>query len=295
MNAAAETIPEITTPAAATATDIAARRKAGKRVLGDEADPGSPAALIRYAIETGADVEKLERLYALKRQYDADESRKSFVLAMSEFKSEPLIIEKRKFVGYDTKEGDKVGYWHAELAGVTEIVCPAMAKHRLSHRWDVRQENGRVIVTCIVTHADGHSETCQMDGAPDASGKKNPIQQVASTVTFLQRYTLMSLCGVAARGADDDGRGADNRENPAGAEEDPAVPIANALYDKISLADSGAELQSIKEEIKAAKVPDNVRRNLAASYNARRKVLAGEVPAPAAAAAASSSQPESAQ
>lgn len=294
MNAAAEMIPEITTPAAATATDIAARRKAGKRVLGDEADPGSPAALIRYAIETGADVEKLERLYALKRQYDADESRKSFVQAMADFKANPLIIEKRKLVEFTTRDGETTSYHHAELADVTEVVCPAMAKARLSHRWDVKQEAGRVIVTCVVTHADGHSESVTMDAAPDASGKKNAVQQIASAVTYLQRYTLMAICGVAARGADDDGRGADNRENPAGAEADPAVTLANALYNKISLAESGAELQPIKDEIKAAKVPDNVRRNLIASYNSRRKVLAGEAPAPPAAATASA-QPESAQ
>lgn len=172
----------------------------------------TPADLVLYALDHGADIDKLEKLYALQQRWEADQAKKAFVRAMAEFKAEPIQIEKRKFVGYDTKEGDKVGYWHAELSDVTEAVCPRMAKANLSHRWDVKQEGGRVVVTCILTHADGHSESVTMDAAPDASGKKNPVQQIASAVTYLQRYTLMALCGVAARGMDDDGHGGGEEE-----------------------------------------------------------------------------------
>lgn len=42
----------------------------------------------------------------------------------------------------------------------------------------------------------------------DTSGSKNAIQAIGSTVTYLQRYTLLSGCGLAAASTDDDGRGA---------------------------------------------------------------------------------------
>ncbi|MNL48938.1 ERF superfamily protein [compost metagenome] len=47
-----------------------------------------------------------------------------------------------------------------------------------------------------------------MQAMPDNSGKKNAIQQVASTITYLQRYTLLAATGVATKGQDDDARGA---------------------------------------------------------------------------------------
>lgn len=171
----------------------------------------TPAQLLEMAVAQGADLDKLERLMALQERWEANEARREFVQAMAAFKQEPLDIFKRKGVGYTTKDGEFVGYKHAELSDVAGVVVPAMARHDLSHRWEVKQEGGRIIVTCIVTHKRGHSETVTLDGAPDNSGKKNAIQQVASTVTYLQRYTLLLATGLAAKDqTDDDGHGAGN-------------------------------------------------------------------------------------
>jgi hypothetical protein len=84
-----------------------------------------------------------------------------------------------------------------------------MGQHGLSHRWDVTQIDGLITVACIVTHELGHSERTVLQSRPDDSGKKNQIQQVASAVTYLQRYTLMSALGLAASDMqEDDGLGA---------------------------------------------------------------------------------------
>jgi hypothetical protein len=53
----------------------------------------------------------------------------------------------------------------------------------------------------------GHSERTPLEASPDASGGKNGIQAVGSTVTYLQRYTLLSATGMAVQDQDDDGRG----------------------------------------------------------------------------------------
>ena len=74
-----------------------------------------------------------------------------------------------------------------------------MGRHGLSYRWDIGQRDGRIHVSCIVTHKAGHSETVTMDAAPDNSGKKNSIQQIASSVTYLQRYTLLAIAGLATK------------------------------------------------------------------------------------------------
>lgn len=173
---------------------------------------GSDSSFLLRIIEAsmgqqGFDIAKISALLEVKKQWDADEARKAYVLAMSQFKAEPMEILKRKQVGYTTRDGDFVGYAHAELSDITEVVGPAMAKHGLSFRWDIRQENGAISVDCIVRHAQGHSETVTMHAPPDASGKKNAIQQVASAVTYLSRYTLLAATGMATKGMDDDGSG----------------------------------------------------------------------------------------
>lgn len=169
----------------------------------------TPAQLLSMAVQQGADLDKLERLMALQERWEANEARKAFVLAMTEFKAEPMEIFKRKQVGFADKNGNFVGYKHAELSDVADVVVPAMARHGLSHRWEVKQGGGRIVVTCSVTHRAGHSESVTMDAAPDDSGKKNAIQQVASAITYMQRYTLLAVCGLATKSEhDDDGRGA---------------------------------------------------------------------------------------
>jgi hypothetical protein len=198
-------------PIEATAVETKPARSVGRVPIVRDS---SPAGMIAYAMQTNASIAELRELYELKKEWEADEARKAYNLAMTAFKAEDMEILKRKRVGYETKDGDWVGYSHAELSDITEVVGPAMAKHELSFSWDVRQENGIVHVDCIVRHAQGHTEKVSMFGNPDSSGKKNGIQQIASTVTYLQRYTLLAVTGMATKGMDDDGRGAETEPEP---------------------------------------------------------------------------------
>lgn len=167
----------------------------------------TPDTLLLIAVEKGADLDYLSKLMDLQERWLAGEARKAYVEAMAAFKAEPITILRSKEVGYKTREGDFVGYKHAELSDVTDAVGPAMAKHGLSFAWNILQSNGLITVECVITHARGHSEKVVMSGPPDNSGKKNIIQQTASTITYLQRYTLLAVTGMSTKGMDDDGAG----------------------------------------------------------------------------------------
>ena len=163
----------------------------------------TPAHLLAIAVQNGADLDRLEKLMDLQVRWEANEARKAYLVARSGFKAEPIEIFKAKKVSFgDTK------YWHAELSDITDAISSPMAKHQLSYRWDVTQSEGSITVTCIVSHVLGHSESVTMNAPPDNSGKKNTIQQIASTVTYLQRYTLLAAIGMSTKGMDDDGKGA---------------------------------------------------------------------------------------
>lgn len=165
----------------------------------------NPMQMLAIAVQQGADLAKLEKLMELRDRWEATEARKAYVAAMSAFKSDPITILKSKQV--NIPGGAK--FSHATLADVCDGVVRSLSKYGLSHCWETNQmENGWVEVACVITHEKGHSERTTLRAPPDDSGKKNSIQQIASTVTYLERYTLMAACGLGAKDMDDDGRGA---------------------------------------------------------------------------------------
>lgn len=215
MSTAVEDVIDVdTAPTTPRAAALPAQRQTGALAT---TGPVTPDTLLLIAVEKGADLDYISKLLDLRERGLAMEARKAYVKAMAGFKSEPITIRRSKDVGYRTKDGDLVGYSHAELSDVTDAVGPPMAKHGLSFAWNILQDNGLITVECIVTHELGHSEKVVMSGPPDNSGKKNVIQQTASTITYLQRYTLLAVTGMSTKGMDDDGDGGSNeapRETP---------------------------------------------------------------------------------
>ena len=171
----------------------------------DAAPMLTPLDLLNMAVEKKADLAQLQALMDMKERWEASESRKAFVAAMNAFKADPPELEKTKLVKFkDTK------FMHATLDKVCAIVGAALSKHGLSHRWEVQQADGAIKVTCVLTHELGHSERVTMQAGADTTGSKNAIQAIGSAVTYLQRYTLLSATGLAAKDQDDDGNGASN-------------------------------------------------------------------------------------
>lgn len=177
------------------------------------APDSSPGGMIAYAMKAGATIADLRELYALKMEWEKDEARKAFHRALSDFKAAPVAIAKDKLVAYPGSNGKPgTSFRHATLGNVVATISPALGRHQLSHSWGVRREGDRVHVTCKLTHALGHSEEITLDGALDTSGSKNNIQSLGSTITYLERYTLLAITGLATEDQDDDGGGAEKPE-----------------------------------------------------------------------------------
>jgi hypothetical protein len=166
----------------------------------------SPAALMMTAIEKGLDLDKVEKAMALQERYEANEARKAYHDAMAGFKSNPPEIDKDRHVKFQTAKGT-TEYRHASLANVTDKINSALSQHGLSAGWKVSQADKQITVTCTITHRLGHSESTALSASPDDSGSKNQIQAVGSTISYLSRYTLLALTGLATHDMDDDGNG----------------------------------------------------------------------------------------
>lgn len=159
--------------------------------------------MVRYAMANGGSLEQIREFMQLQREYEADEARKAFAQDMARFKAKPLAIYKDKHVEFKTEKG-RTAYDHATIGNVCEVLVSALAEFGFSHRWMTTQENGQVIVECILTHRLGHLESVRLQSAPDTSGGKNGIQSIISAQTYLQRHTLLAICGVATKDQEDD-------------------------------------------------------------------------------------------
>lgn len=163
----------------------------------------SPAEMIKQAVSSNADLDKLKSLLDLQERWEANEAKKAYHRSMADFKALNIEIEKDKLVGYKTDKGH-VGYSHATLGNVVRTITKELSKFGLSASWRTNQ-NGVIGVTCKITHVLGHSEETTLSAPSDNSGSKNAIQAIGSTVTYLQRYTLLSALGLATSDQDDDG------------------------------------------------------------------------------------------
>lgn len=164
----------------------------------------SPINAMQAALTSGLPVEKIEKMLELQERWESNEAKKAFTKSMAAFKADPPIIKKDRHVKFGTKAG-VTEYNHASLGNVTSSINRSLAKHGLSASWKTGQNGGAITVTCTITHDMGHSESTSLTANSETSGTKNSIQAVGSTISYLQRYTILALTGLATHEQDDDG------------------------------------------------------------------------------------------
>ncbi len=179
----------------------------------------------RMVLNPAADLEKLERMLALKERMDTQRAKVAFAEAIAAARAEIPPIIKDATVDFSTAKG-RTHYKHETLAGIAKTIDPILSRNGLSYRFRTDQTGGAVIVTCVISHREGYSEETSLSGAPDQSGSKNGFQAVGSAVTYLQRYTLKAALGLSAE-VDDDAQGAAPRrgEPPRDLERDVQAAI----------------------------------------------------------------------
>lgn len=162
------------------------------------------AVIERAARDPHVDIEKFERLLAIKERIESKDAQRAFNEAVAAARGAIPPIAKNKLVNFTSAKGT-TNYRHEDFAEVARTIDPHMAANGLSYRFRAEQSGQKIKVTCILSHAMGHSEETTLEAAEDHTGNKNSIQAIGSVATYLQRYTIKLALGLAA-GADDDGK-----------------------------------------------------------------------------------------
>lgn len=180
----------------------------------------SPASMMLSAMRQGASLDRIEKMLDLQERWERREAEKAFNDAFAAFRGEELTVLKDKQRTNGPLQGQKYATLHAFVQATKE----ALSKHGLSVSWKVtRDEPSWIEVTCVLKHKLGHSETVSMGGTPDNGPARNALQARHSTVSYLERYTLKAICGLAEQDDDDDGAGGAPASGQSTGQSDPVL------------------------------------------------------------------------
>jgi len=210
-------------------------------VLPVQSEIGALISIIeRAARDPSVDIDKMQRLMEMQERIMERNARAAYAAALSEMQPElPVIgrkgrIEVREKDAQGKRTGDlqqstKYALWE----DINEGIRPVLAKHgfALSFRVGMAQD-GKITITGILSHREGHSEDTTITLQHDSTGSKNAVQAVGSSVSYGKRYTAGALLNFTSRGEDNDGVAAG------------ADPIS---------ADQSGELQALIESVGADK------------------------------------------
>ena len=159
--------------------------------------PMTPPMMLALLVQKG-DMVAAEKFMALAERWEANEAKKLYTAAMSKFRAKCPTIARDKHVACK-----QTHYTHASLASSIKQIRALMTECGLAHSWRTKQDANIVTVACVLTHVDGHSEETTLSSAPDTSGAKNSLQAIGSACSYLQRYTLFAILGLASSDDDD--------------------------------------------------------------------------------------------
>ncbi len=159
--------------------------------------------ILARAVDKGMDPAGIEKLAAIYEREMARRAKQSFIDSLKAFRGEcPPLVKNRDATN---PKNNAVMYSYIDLSEVTKIVDPVLVKNGFTYTWDTDTTGDVVVVTCTLSHVDGHEKTSKFTGRAGGTSMMSDVQKSASAVTFGRRYTLTGVLGMTIDD-DNDGR-----------------------------------------------------------------------------------------
>ena len=217
-----------------------------------EQRPTNVMELLQTAIKSGVPVEALDRLVALQERVMDRQAAIAFAAAKAAFQGEVDPIQPDKHVVEKSKSGAVRKRDYASLGHIAATIAPLLGKNHLSYSFDEEFSDSHVEVTCILSHAEGHSARNKFRVPIDRAAFMNDPQKIASASSFARRYALRDALGLTIS-EHTNGREEDDDGSASG-----AVKISDdqAAHIKGLLKDSGADVKRFLAYMRVATVED---------------------------------------
>ena len=158
----------------------------------DDSDVPLHPFVIAAQAHGGMTPENIERMMDLQERHEARIAKHEFDSARSRLLANlPPVIKKNRRVSFGNTQ-----YSYADLPQVMRSVMPALEMHGFSVSWRNESEKHAEGVTCILSHRSGHEVRNTRNAAVESKKGQSAVQSAQSTVTYLQRQTLLAILGI---------------------------------------------------------------------------------------------------
>lgn len=171
----------------------------------------------RAARDPSVNIEKMERLFTMHAEMQARQARAAYASALAAMQPDLPTIDRKGTI--EIKKDGKViqSTAYVLFEDINEAIRPVLASHGFALTFKSGQTpEGKITVTGILSHAQGHSEETTLVLMHDSSGSKNAVQAIGSSISYGKRYTAMMLLNITSRAMpdrDDDGKAAAKAAN----------------------------------------------------------------------------------
>ena len=118
----------------------------------------------------------------------------------------PALINIQREVTNIGKNADGYGYKYAKLESVLNMLRPIFNKHDVLIWQDAAGEDGdKTTITTEFVHSSGQSKKQSITVNIPQLAKMNSLQSLGSVISYIRRYHLMMMIGIAGT-EDDDGK-----------------------------------------------------------------------------------------
>lgn len=145
--------------------------------------------------------------------------------ALAQAQADFPAITRDRTVRVQTKAGGSYTFAYAPLASILAVVTPVLSKHGLAvTQLLTATDDGRPAIRTMLLHQAGGS----LDGCLPIKTDGLDPQALGSLVTYVRRYALVAMLGIASEEDDDANHATGNRATNGAASnvrtEDPAAP-----------------------------------------------------------------------
>ncbi len=219
----------------------------------------------RAASDPAVDIDKLERLMAMRERMQSQKAETEFNQAMNRAQG------KMRRIAVDSNN-KQTGSKYASYAALDRVLRPLYVDEGFSLSFDNGESLAESVrVLCHVSHVGGHTRTYHTDMPADGKGAKGgdvmtKTHASGSAMTYGMRYLLKMIFNVAIGEDDNDGNGDPSEEDAA----------AVADYESsIEEANDEPTLTKIGRELAGCKLPSRLKTGLRTLYTARLRAIRG--------------------
>ena len=166
----------------------------------------SPLALLRFAIEKGADPDHLKSLMDLVNEHNRNRAAEAFAAALTAFQSQcPTVFKGRKTTSSDKFEG----YTFASFDDIMREASPILALNKIVVTFTTEPAEAGLRIVCRVrvgTHYEDSTLTI-----PIPAMKVNDTQKFGAAVSYAKRYAMCAALNIVV--TDEDNDAADQFQN----------------------------------------------------------------------------------